>query len=57
MTSRSWAALSFVVLLIALGIAVAVLTPWQRPPAPRADQLAALEQRAGERGLGLWGAC
>ena len=27
------------------------------PNTSRADRLAALEQRAGERGLGLWGAC
>ncbi|HWO48307.1 MAG TPA: thermonuclease family protein, partial [Solirubrobacterales bacterium] len=27
------------------------------PNTSRADQLATLEQRAGEHGLGLWGAC
>ncbi|GAA2517681.1 M48 family metallopeptidase [Pilimelia columellifera] len=42
MTSRNWAVVTLAVLLVALAVAVALLTPWQRPPAPRADQLAAL---------------
>jgi STE24 endopeptidase len=49
MTSRFWAAGALAVLLIAL-IAVAVaLIPWHRPPAPRADQLAALGQLPSEQ--------
>jgi STE24 endopeptidase len=31
-------------LLVALAVVAAVTIPWHRPPAPRADQLAALEQ-------------
>jgi STE24 endopeptidase len=42
MTPRVWAVVAFVVLLVALGVAAAVLVPWHRPPAPRSDQLAAL---------------
>ncbi len=42
MTTRWWAVVAFAVLLVALAVAVWALVPWQRPPAPRADQLAAL---------------
>ncbi len=42
MTARSWAVVAFAVLLVALAVTVWALVPWQRPPAPRADQLAAL---------------
>jgi STE24 endopeptidase len=42
MTARWWAVVAFVVLLVSLAVAVWLLVPWQRPPAPRADQLAAL---------------
>ena len=42
MTSRAWAVGSLVVLLVALAIFAGVFIPWHRPPAPRADQLAAL---------------
>ncbi|GGK26516.1 hypothetical protein GCM10010124_18970 [Pilimelia terevasa] len=42
MTARTWAVLTLVVLGAGLALAVALLTPWQRVPAPRADQLAAL---------------
>ncbi|MEV4637334.1 M48 family metallopeptidase [Actinoplanes sp. NPDC049548] len=44
MTPRLWAACTLAVLLVALVVYAAVTIPWQRPPAPRADQLAALGQ-------------
>lgn len=42
MTPRGWAVLTLAGLVVALVVAAAVLIPWSRPPAPRADQLAAL---------------
>ena len=42
MTSRAWAIGTLVVLLVVLVVFAAVSIPWHRPPAPRADQLAAL---------------
>jgi STE24 endopeptidase len=42
MTSRAWATGALVVLVVVLAIFAAVSIPWHRPPAPRADQLAAL---------------
>ncbi|MFG1952525.1 M48 family metallopeptidase [Micromonospora sp. NPDC048830] len=42
MTPRGWAVITLVGLAVALVVAAAVLVPWHRPPAPRADQLAAL---------------
>ena len=42
MTSRAWATGTLVVLLVVLAVFAAVAIPWHRPPAPRADQLAAL---------------
>ncbi|GGJ85074.1 Ste24 endopeptidase [Pilimelia anulata] len=42
MTSRTWAVLTLIALVVGLALAVALLTPWHRVPAPRADQLAAL---------------
>ncbi|GAA4698088.1 M48 family metallopeptidase [Phytohabitans rumicis] len=42
MTPRLWAAVALGGLVVALLVAAAVLVPWHRPPAPRADQLAAL---------------
>lgn len=42
MTPRAWAVLALGGLVGALLIAAALLVPWSRPPAPRADQLAAL---------------
>ena len=42
MTPRMWAVVAFGVLAVALVVTVAVLVPWHRPPAPRADQVAAL---------------
>ncbi|MFC7273357.1 M48 family metallopeptidase [Paractinoplanes rhizophilus] len=42
MTSRAWAVGTLVVLLVVLAVFAAVSIPWHRPPAPRADQIAAL---------------
>lgn len=42
MTSRAWATGTLVVLIVVLAVFAAVFIPWHRPPAPRADQLAAL---------------
>ncbi|NES29582.1 M48 family metalloprotease [Micromonospora terminaliae] len=42
MTPRGWAVLTLAGLAVALLVAGALLVPWSRPPAPRADQLAAL---------------
>jgi len=42
MTSRAWATGTLVVLVVVLAVFAAVAIPWHRPPAPRADQLAAL---------------
>ncbi|MEU6076839.1 M48 family metallopeptidase [Micromonospora sp. NPDC047074] len=42
MTPRGWALLTLAGLAVALLVAAALLIPWHRPPAPRADQLAAL---------------
>ncbi|GAB1690360.1 M48 family metallopeptidase [Krasilnikovia sp. M28-CT-15] len=44
MTPRTWAACALAVLVVALVVAVVVTVPWHRPPAPRADQLAALRE-------------
>jgi STE24 endopeptidase len=41
-TPRLWAVGVLGVLVVALVVIAAVLIPWHRPPAPRADQLAAL---------------
>ncbi|MEV6630756.1 M48 family metallopeptidase [Actinoplanes sp. NPDC051470] len=42
MTVRGWALMAFGVLVVAGVVLAAVLIPWHRPPAPRADQLSAL---------------
>ncbi|WP_431924750.1 M48 family metallopeptidase [Micromonospora wenchangensis] len=42
MTPRGWAVLTLAALVLALLVVGALLVPWSRPPAPRADQLAAL---------------
>ncbi|MEU4216371.1 M48 family metallopeptidase [Actinoplanes sp. NPDC026623] len=42
MTPRQWAACTLGVLVVALVVYAAVVIPWHRPPAPRADQLDAL---------------
>ncbi len=44
MTPRGWAVCTLGVLAVALVVLAAVLIPWHRPPAPRADQVAALGQ-------------
>jgi STE24 endopeptidase len=44
MTPRWWAAAALVALLAALAVIVALRVPWGSPPAPRADQLAALRE-------------
>ncbi|GIM94466.1 M48 family metallopeptidase [Paractinoplanes toevensis] len=49
MTPRAWAAGTLVVLLVLLAVYAAVSIPWHRPPAPRADQLAALGRLPGEQ--------
>lgn len=49
MTPRLWAAVAFGVLLLAALVTAAVAVPWSRPPAPRADQLAALKELPPER--------
>jgi STE24 endopeptidase len=49
MTPRLWAAGALGVLVVALVVLAAVLIPWQRPPAPRADQVAALGQLPREQ--------
>src|SRR5262245_5284732 len=49
MTSRSWAIVTFVALLVVLAVAAVLLVPWHRPPAPRADQLAALRELPSDR--------
>jgi STE24 endopeptidase len=49
MTVRGWALLTLIILLAALAVTVALLVPWQRPPAPRADQLAALSELPADR--------
>ena len=43
MTSRTWAVVVLVVLVVATGVLAALLVPWREAPAPRADQLAALQ--------------
>ncbi|MEU3456473.1 M48 family metallopeptidase [Micromonospora sp. NPDC006766] len=42
MSPRGWAVLTLAGLVVALVVVGALLIPWSRPPAPRADQLAAL---------------
>ncbi|HEU4422755.1 MAG TPA: M48 family metallopeptidase [Pilimelia sp.] len=49
MNPRVWAMVALGALLIALAVAVAVLVPWHRPPAPRADQLSALGELPDEQ--------
>jgi STE24 endopeptidase len=44
MTPRGWAVLTLVGLVAALVVVTVLLVPWHRPPAPRADQLAALRE-------------
>ena len=49
MTPRLWAAATLALLLVVLAVVAAVTVPWHRPPAPRADQLAALGQLPREQ--------
>ncbi|WP_433311107.1 M48 family metallopeptidase [Micromonospora sp. CA-269861] len=49
MTPRGWALLALAGLTIALVVLAALLIPWHRPPAPRADQLAALRDLPAEQ--------
>ncbi|WP_446216129.1 M48 family metallopeptidase [Micromonospora sp. IBHARD004] len=42
MSPRGWAVLTLAGLAVTLIVVAALLIPWSRPPAPRADQLAAL---------------
>ena len=45
MTPRIWAVCALAVLVAGAVVVAAVTIPWHRPPAPRADQLAALQDR------------
>jgi STE24 endopeptidase len=49
MTVRGWAWVALFVLLAALAVCAALLVPWHRPPAPRADQLAALAELPADK--------
>ena len=49
MTPRGWAVVAFGVLSVGLAVALVTLVPWHRPPAPRADQLAALRSLPAEQ--------
>jgi STE24 endopeptidase len=47
MGPRAWAVVSLAILLLALVIVAALRVPWSAPPAPRSDQLAALQDLPG----------
>lgn len=49
MTARLWAAVTLGLLVAAVLVVAALLVPWHRPPAPRADQLAALRDLPGDQ--------
>ncbi|MEJ3745269.1 M48 family metalloprotease [Actinomycetes bacterium KLBMP 9797] len=49
MTPRQWAFLALAGLVAALLVTAALLVPWQRPPAPRSDQVAALRDLPAEQ--------
>ncbi|MET8122217.1 M48 family metalloprotease [Micromonospora sp. NPDC005189] len=49
MTPRGWALLTLAGLTVALLVIAALFIPWHRPPAPRADQLAALRDLPAEQ--------
>jgi STE24 endopeptidase len=49
MTPRFWAVCVLGLLLIGLLVLAAGLIPWHRPPAPRADQIAALHELPADR--------
>ncbi|HET6213915.1 MAG TPA: M48 family metallopeptidase [Micromonosporaceae bacterium] len=44
MNPRTWAVVAFAGLLVVAAVTAALVVPWSRPPAPRADQLAALHE-------------
>ncbi|HEY8472497.1 MAG TPA: M48 family metallopeptidase [Natronosporangium sp.] len=46
---RGWAVLVLALLVVAVAVLAAATVPWQRPPAPRADQLAALAELPSEQ--------
>jgi STE24 endopeptidase len=48
MSPRLWAAVTLVVLLAAAVVVAALRVPWSSPPAPRSDQLAALQTLPSE---------
>src|SRR4051812_45836361 len=59
MGSRAWAAVTLGLLLVAAVAVAWVRVPWSAPPAPRADQLAALRDLPADavaRGRALHGA-
>ncbi|MDG4805384.1 M48 family metallopeptidase [Micromonospora sp. WMMD1120] len=49
MTPRGWALVALAGLTVALVLVAVLLIPWHRPPAPRADQLAALRDLPAEQ--------
>jgi STE24 endopeptidase len=49
MNPRTWAVVALVGLLAAVVVTAALLVPWHRPPAPRADQLAALAELPADK--------
>jgi STE24 endopeptidase len=49
MTPRVWAASTLLVLVVAAGVAALLFVPWHSAPAPRADQLAALQQLPADK--------
>ncbi|WP_305786225.1 M48 family metallopeptidase [Symbioplanes lichenis] len=49
MTPRGWALCALAVLVVALAAFAAATVPWHRPPAPRADQVAALREFPAEQ--------
>jgi STE24 endopeptidase len=48
-SGRGWAVLALVGLVVGIVLVAALAVPWSRPPAPRADQLAALQQLPPEQ--------
>ena len=48
-TPRVWAAVALGVLVIVLLVVAALVIPWAKPPAPRADQLDALRELPADR--------
>jgi STE24 endopeptidase len=48
MGARGWAWITFGVLVVAVAVVAALRVPWSAPPAPRADQLAAIRDLPAE---------